>query len=337
MKTPKTLKPESGSSLLTKLLNKGDEISITHGQLLIKPSSGLAVPPDWLKQHEPMLIKYICQLFDITALRYVSYTTGSYGVNKSQGITLQFNNLQTNDDAYIIYNASLKRVRNGKRSKKGEPLPDKQFIVSERSSFYKFWCSTGLPLPRSISKFYECMGKLKPLIFTSQVDFKNRIINKKLPLLEVAYSEILEKESKYPGSKINANITAKKPLIFRQETAKKPLKLIAKDIELDHIHYGLAPNQSTCASKYGNKVIRKELISKGISSDITLNSKEIDGNDNRAKTAKKTPQEQTVDEWLDEWENAPSLPNGLGIDEEVLNAEVEQLILATKCRKINVA
>lgn len=63
MKTPNALKQESGSSLLIKLLNKGDEISITQGQLLIKPSSGLVVPPNWLKQHEPLLINEICQLF----------------------------------------------------------------------------------------------------------------------------------------------------------------------------------------------------------------------------------------------------------------------------------
>lgn len=160
----------------------------------------------------------------------MSYTTGSYGAKKSQGITLQFNNLQTNEDAYIIYNASLKRARSGRHGKKGELLPERQFIIGERSNFYKFWCSTGLPLPRSLSKFYECIGKLKPLIFTSQVDFKNRITNKKSPLLEVSYQQIVDKNNISLSGKINANLTAKEPLIFRQGTAKSSLSFTAKDI-----------------------------------------------------------------------------------------------------------
>jgi len=220
MKAPSTLKADRDSGLLTKLLNKGDNVSIVQGKLLIKPSSGLAVPSNWLKQHESLLINDICQLFNVIALRYVSYSTGCYGSKKSQGITLQFSNLQTSDEAYVIYNANLRRTRNSKRGKKGEPLPSKQFIVSKRSSFYKFWCSTGLPLPRSLSKFYECMGKLKHITFTSQVDFKNRIADKTLPLLEVSYQQILEIKGISHSSKINANLTVKESLIFRKESLR---------------------------------------------------------------------------------------------------------------------
>lgn len=308
MKTPNTLKVESGSGLLTKLLCKGDEISITQGKLLIKPSSGLEVPPNWLKQYEALLINDICQLINITALRYVSYSTGSYGSKKNEGITLQFKNLQTNEDAYLIFNASLKRTRNSNGGKKGERLPGKQFIISERSGFYKFWCSTGLALPRSLSKFYECMGKLKPLIFTAKVDFNNRIINKAAPILEVSYQQILTKDNLPLSGKKNTNLTAKEPLRFRQETAKEPLSFTAKDIELDHASIGLAPSQSTCASKYGYKVIRKEVISKGVSSDITptktLNNIEIDENKIGAKFEKNQPQNSDADEWLNDWENS---------------------------------
>jgi hypothetical protein len=298
----------NGSSLLTKLLNKGDQISIVQGKLLIKPSSGLEVPSNWLKQYEPLLINDICQLLNITALRYVSYTTGKYGNKKSPGITLQFRDLQTNEDAYIIYNAILKRTRNSKGGMKGDPLPNKQFIVSERSSFYKFWRSADLPLPRSLSKFYECMGKLKPLLFTGEVDFNNRITNKIVSLLEVSYQQILSNSNLILSGQKNSNLTAKEPLTFRQGTAKEPLSFTAKDVELSHTHNGLAPNQSACLSKCGNTVIRKEVIRKGISSDITpvntLNNKEIEINIFGANLQKKQPEEQTTDEWLADWENA---------------------------------
>lgn len=275
------------------------------GKLLIKPSSGLEVPSHWLKQYEPLLINDICQLFNITPLKYVSYSTGSYGSKKNDGITLQFINLQTNENAYLIFNAGLKRTRNSRGGKKGEPLPSKQFIVSERSSFYKFWCSTGLPLPRSLSKFYECMGKLKQLNFTGKVDLNNRIIDKTVPLLEVTYQQILARKQLTLSGNKNANLTAKEPLIFRQATAKEPLSFTAKDIELDHTSNGLAPNQSTCPTKYGNTVIRKAVISKGLNLVITpintLKDKQIDENINGGISKNKRPEDQSTDEWLADW------------------------------------
>jgi hypothetical protein len=298
----------SDSSLLAKLLHKGDEIDIVQGKLLIKPNSGLAVPLNWLKQNETLLINEICCLFNIVPLRYMSYTTGRYGAKKSQGITLQFCNLKTGEDAYIIYNASLERSRTNKNAKKGDPLPGKQFIVSERSGFYKFWLSTGLPLPKSPSKFYECIGKLKPLVFTSAIDFKNRITDKKSPLLELSFHEILNKHRVALAGKQNEELTAKQPLIFRQETANQPLSFPTKDVEQKHTHNGLAANQSTCTSKCGNTVIRKEVLSTGVGLDNTpinnTNNKEADENINEVNLQKKRPEEQTVDEWLEDWEAA---------------------------------
>lgn len=308
MKAPSDHHPINSSGLLTKLLNRGDNISIVQGKLLIKPSSGLAIPPTWLKKNELLLINEICQLSNLIPLRYVSYTTGSYGIKKSQGITLQFINLKTNDDAYVIYNASLKRTRKSKGGNQGDPLPKKQFIVSERSSFYKFWLSIGLPLPKSLSKFYECMGRLKPLIFTGNVNFNNRISSKIIQLLNISHQQILDKKYLASSSEKNTNPTAKEPLIFCQETAKGPLTFTAKDIELDHATIELASNQSTCSSKYGNTVIRKEVISKGVDSDSipikTFNNDEIVENTNLVISQNKRPEDQTVDEWLKDWENA---------------------------------
>jgi hypothetical protein len=298
----------SDSSLLAKLLHKGDEIDVVQGKLVIKANSRLAVPLTWLKQNEALLINDICRLFNIVPLRYISYTTGSYGVKKSQGITLQFSNLQSGEDAYIIYNANLKRTRNSKHAKKGDLLPGKQFIVSERSGFYKFWLSTGLPLPKSPSKFYECIGKLKPLVFISSIDLNNRITDKKLPLLEVSFHELLDKYRVALAGKQNEELTAKQPLTFRQETAKQPLSFPAKDIQQNHIHNGLAANQSTCTSKCGNTFIRKEVIRKGISPDYlpinTLNSNIVDEDIFEPILKNKRPEEQSVDEWLSDWENS---------------------------------
>jgi hypothetical protein len=64
------------------------------------------------------------------------------------------------------------------------------------------------------------MGKLKPLIFTGKIDFNNRITSKKISLLEVSYQQIVDIKSLSLSGKVNANLTAKEPLIFRQATAK---------------------------------------------------------------------------------------------------------------------
>jgi hypothetical protein len=295
-------------TLLTQLIINGDEVSITQGKLLIKPSSGLALTKSWLKENETLLINDICRLFNIVPLRYISYTTGSYGVKKSQGITLQFSNLLSAEDAYIIFNANLTRSRTTNRAKKGDLLPGKRFIVSERSGFYKFWLSTRLPLPRSPSKFYECMGKLKLLTFTSPIDFNNRITDKKLPLLEVSFQEILNKQNLFFSDKVSDNTTAKQPLKVRQETAKHPLVFTASETEQKHSLSGLTQNQSTCTSKYGNTVIRKEVLSTGGSGDNTainiVSNKKVASKINEASSQKKRPEDQTVDEWLEDWENA---------------------------------
>jgi hypothetical protein len=77
-------------------------------------------------------------------------------------------------------------------------------------------------------------------------------------------------------------------------------------------HHGIAPNKSTCNSKYGNTFIRKEVIrtgnSPGISSDKlpikTLNSNIVDEDIFEPMVKNKRPEDQTTDEWLADWEAA---------------------------------
>ncbi|MDO6719865.1 hypothetical protein Q4575_10655 [Psychrosphaera sp. 1_MG-2023] len=299
---------DCSSSLLVKLINRGDEVAIVKGKLFIKPYSALAVPHDWLIQNRALLINEIGQLFNKEPLQYISFTTGSYGTKKYQGVTLQFRSLLSGEFAYLIFNANLKRSRKSKNANKGEPLPGKQFIVSERSSFYKFWLSTGLALPKSLSKFYECMGKLKSLTFKSEIDSNNRIKDKTLPLLEVNYHEILNKLKQPRNVQLNENKPAKQPLEIHQGTSKKPLSLAAKETELELTSKGLKPNQSACVENHGYKFIRKEVIRQGTNADrSTLNSDKLHRaqKSNFEHVAKsKRPEDQTVDEWLTDWEAA---------------------------------
>ena len=185
-------------SLLSRLLVQGNHVSIEQGVLKITPRSGKPVPNKWFKDHSPQVVREICQENNIDAYRYSNFSTGSYSVEgsngttkgsngkKSGGVSLVFHNVITGKAAFMVFNANLKRVRTTRTGKKGSSLPGNQFSISERSVLYKLWLSTGLALPPSLSKFYECMGGLKSFVFVGEINDDNKITNSTAQLLTVA-------------------------------------------------------------------------------------------------------------------------------------------------------
>lgn len=160
-------------STLTKLLGRGDRVSINEGRLRIVPASGNPVPDEWLSTHGEAISSLIFCLAAIKPYFYDIYTTGNYQVagngKRVGGITLQFVCPDTGEAVYAIFNASLTRERNTKNGNAGAPLPKGRFTVTERHQFYKFWKATGLPLPKRLSAFHDCMGKLKGVAFSGAI------------------------------------------------------------------------------------------------------------------------------------------------------------------------
>jgi len=185
----------NGLGLLNQLLRQGDIVAIIQGRLSVTPANGVALPQHWFNDHESVLTQTIIKQLGINAYRYVSYSTGAYGKQNYQGITLQFEHLLTGELAYVVFNASLKRAKTTKHGKKGEPLSGKKFITTKGSKFCQFWQSTGLIFPKRLAGFYDCMGKLKSLVFTGNVDHNNRFIDKKIALLGIHYQLLLAKFS----------------------------------------------------------------------------------------------------------------------------------------------
>jgi hypothetical protein len=105
----------------------------------------------------------------------VSYSVGQYENGKHDGITLQFTCDDTGDDYYVIFNVDLVRKRTTKNHKKGSPLPKGHFTPRPKSGFVKMWRSTSLPLPKSLTSFHDCMGKLKSIVFKAQTSKNNRL------------------------------------------------------------------------------------------------------------------------------------------------------------------
>jgi len=166
-------------------------ISITKGRLEIIPHSGKPIMPDWLAANkEPLLIE-ILALFPMNVYQYVSYNTGCYGPGHSyKGVNLSFIHIQTGEPAYAIFNAELDRDRNNKNGKKGTPLPKGQFRITKNCLFYSIWKSTGVAFPKRLGLFHDYMGKLKPILFTFEVNDKNKADNQTIKPLEITYAQI---------------------------------------------------------------------------------------------------------------------------------------------------
>ena len=163
--------------MLSILLERGDEVSIDNGKLVIQPTSGKAVPDEFMVQHAHAITLDALTLLGIASYRYMNYSTGIYGEHKSAGISLQFIDLLSGENPYACFNVDLKRKRGSDR---GKALPKGQFSVGRRSQFYKLWLSTGLPVPASVTRFYQCMGKLKGFIFTADIAGDQKIKAKTL-------------------------------------------------------------------------------------------------------------------------------------------------------------
>ncbi|GAA0200782.1 hypothetical protein GCM10009123_05150 [Kangiella japonica] len=257
---------------LAKLFSDGHKVEILDGRLNISPEVVQSIDKD-------ALLFEIATVTSTELLIYQSYSAGAYQ-GKYKGVTLQFNRSLSEQGAYAIFNANIVRQRNSKKGKKGERLPNGHFNVSENSEFYKFWKRCYLPRPASLTRFWERMGNLKKVILTGSYTKGERLDSKSLKPVDLSYIEIKEC--------FNDCHTHKERINNAQATHKERIRPTHKEIDENHTEQGVQANQSTGNSKYGNKVIR-ECGNKGNDS-ISIT------------TTKKSPQKQSNDEWLEDWE-----------------------------------
>lgn len=264
-------------SLLSTLLTRGDKLSIDNGRLIITPASGQAIPRSFLEQNEKKLITAICSLMAVPAYSYVSYSTGSYGKSKSDGLTLQFANTLTGEMAYACFNASLKRIRTTRTGKKGAALPKGHFIVGERSFFYKLWIKAALPLPPSRSRFHDRMGNLKPVIFTAITRESERLDKQSITPVSISCDAInlaIRPSTSTPNTRLtHAQVTPKPRLtVTPKETLQLPTN---SDLQKD---------QTTCHTNHGNTAIRECGYKGEVVTPLTLD-----------------PKKQSESEWLNDY------------------------------------
>lgn len=258
--------------LATKLLSRGDTVSIELGQLAIQPASGKPVPPEWISTNRARLCREALMSVGLDAFEYVGYSTGHYGKTRSAGITLQFVSMLSGQSVYAVFNADLTRQRNTTTAKAGALLPKGQFRIGKRSHFYKFWMGTGLPFPRRLAAMHDYMGKLRNVLVTGSVTDDRFKVGSLVPVSLTA--------EQFRAVILPDNIRT----ISGQAPDKIRTKVPDKEIHTDHETQGLQPIATTGATNYGNKVIREDGYK-------TLPYTPIHTH--------KPPEEQSVDEWLD--------------------------------------
>ncbi|MFT6429811.1 MAG: hypothetical protein ACJAXR_001806 [Halopseudomonas sp.] len=264
-------------SLVSKLLNRGDDLRIENGRLLIEPASGKEVPADWIYTHTAQLLRELSISEGFDAYLYQGYSTGHYLKNKSGGITLNFVSVRTGQSAYTIFNVDLTRIRNTSNAKAGSLLPKGQFRIKKQSLFYKFWQSTSIPFPRRLSAMHDYMGHLKEIIFIGQATGE-RIKKRSLRPLNLSSDRINDvflpdKRQTSDGHLVDSIRTTVPDKDYRQPFTTR----------------GLQTNTATGADNHGNTVTREEGIT---------------GN---GLTAYKPPAEQSDEEWFDEYDRTAKL------------------------------
>jgi hypothetical protein len=266
---------------LDKLLSRDDKVDVSNGRLIITPASGKDVPANWLAENEPSIVKEIANLLNIGVYRYTGYSTGRYGKHCSEGLTLQFENILNGDEAFAILNVQLTRKRATNHGIVGAELPKGQFRVSTKHNFYKLWVSTDIKLPARISSFHDYMGKLKSLVFTGNLDSKNKISNETLKPLNVSHEQIITCISQNLPDKIQ---TTTRQVPYNYQT-KMPDKEMIKGLAANDIQ----SNTNACVNNHGTGIQGNAVIGNTLS---------------LVSSDPKRPEDQTCEEWLQDYENA---------------------------------
>jgi hypothetical protein len=256
---------EDKSSLLFRLRQRRDKVSIVNGRLAIEPKSGNAVPSDWLANHRQAIIIDCLRSVGVSAFRYTGYSTGQFNGGKFAGITLQFEDVLTGGSAFACFNAIVKRQRNSKHGLKGELLPKGEFRVKSNAIFKKFWDSTGLAKP---PRYYDRMGNLSGLLFTAEFREKEKLINGSIKPLNIPVDQL--------------SPTTKRQLSDNQATTKERLSPTTKEINTAFKVQAIQTDFSEGKNQYGKKVIRKDGYK---------------GNDISPSIL---PKDQSIDDWLND-------------------------------------
>lgn len=278
------------------LLARGDYVAVEAGRLVITPKSGRPIPKEWAKQNLPALVADIAKLVGVDVFEYRGYSTGRYKNFKDGGLRLDYLSLVTGSKCAAIFNVDLTRKRARDNHKKGDPLPDKQFSTSKDRGFVLLWGRLGLELPRSLTEWHDHMGKLKPVYVVASPNENGKLANETITPFEISLSGI----ETLIGKQSPDNF----PIVSRYAPDNSPIRTPDKETAQTQAPQGFQAMSGTCANGY---VLSKQVTTckESLTSPLPNPYSELD-NRPFLTAQKKRPQDQSVDEWLADYDVEPS-------------------------------
>lgn len=269
------------TSLLKLLVSRGDQVSVFNGRLQISPASGDSIPPQWMADNSSRIMGEISSVLGLLVLEYCSYRSGAFGSERFPGISLQFVSALDDEDYFAAFNASITRARNTRGGASGKRLPAGHFRVGKQSAFVKFWKRSGLKLPNRLSSFHDYMGKLKRIYFVAEVRKGAKLVNGSIKPLNISVEMMRELTR-------GVDFTDNSHTICIQAT--------------DNIQTTL-PDSESAQAEYSS-----EVHGSSTTSEIYRGERLIGIGGQRGNVipliASKLPKDQTVDEWISEYEQS---------------------------------
>jgi hypothetical protein len=268
------------SKLLKTLLQRSDYLAVEYGRIILIPKNKDTQTSDrWLKDNWLKVASEILIVSNQKAFTYQEYTTGLYTQHKAGSLHLTLYSPVTGNTAYAIFNAKLTRERNTRFGDENKPLPKKRFTVKEHSGFTKFWRDMNIPLPRRLSAFHDCMGKLKHRLISAKIDENGKAINKTLKPFSITHDELISLVTQ-------ADITQ---TLARQTPNNYQTNIPDKESAQTYCLSAIETISGTCINHCEVKV--KETKNQVSATIHPLNEH-------------KAPEEQTLEEWDMDYDNA---------------------------------
>lgn len=288
------------------LINRGDAVSITNGKLNITPKSGEAVPSDWINEHANSLVSQISQVVQQPIYAYTNFTVGGYQGGRFDGITLRFYELITHADYYTIFNVSL-----NSRKQPGR-LKGKKFIAPKQGALMKFWNRLAMPKPRRPSELYKKINVMSEYFWQATLRGKNKLEGNELSFANVTHQQIImgleQGNSMASGWQRSGNLVALnggslqgQQVVAHSGGSKNERAQINQWVQASHttgkVECESFVTRTTKTTSVPNHDISKQ--GSAVSSNaIPPPIKQYKGG------SKLRPQDQTVGEWLDDYDSA---------------------------------
>ncbi|NVK54955.1 MAG: hypothetical protein HWE26_05025 [Alteromonadaceae bacterium] len=294
------------SERLKSLLNRGCSIEIRNGALAVNHPSDSKYDANWHLKFSTVLVGDIARLLRLNIYRYEGYKAGRFNEGKYPGVRVRFIDIGSSEEVYAMFNARLTRSRNVGNKRSGEPLPGNRFSMNKGYGLYKLWLKLGLPQPRRPSELYKMMGKLSQIMITADADPNGKLKNQSIRLANVSTHEITANFSDKPvaslgqgSGKVLASASGnngwqeqvatdsgkQSPATTSSIGSELNLKCVSKPVRVG----ATTKEKTTC--DYNHELSNQVMTDKG-----PVNP-----------THKKTPQEQTNDEWFADYDKAENL------------------------------